>query len=228
MKQGHPLRKEIIQNQGHLNRLCYDYYTRVSDAINPVYFSYYADRLQLGFFAEDLARQVEDLMSHAIRNSVEITLEDLMKKTGKSLDYNEKLFLQAKIENQMRRKYANKTLRQRLEHAKRFTASKLFQTYKLLYSGLNPSWKETFLGVGQSVYYWYNRLLTTEMLRAYHYTVHEFAKTTAAKEINFRFDKWQLERREEYKTLAEGGPYSVDNLPDYPRPYASYILEIKY
>jgi|SRR5690554_419654 len=228
MKQGHPLRSKILNFQNKLDRLCRDYALRVEDSINPMYFNSYTDQIGLRVMGDDFTSEVATLITQGIRESIQTTLDKLLKKTRYSLGESERLSLEAKIENQLRRKYVGKTLNERLNTSQRFTTSRLIQTYRLIQAGLNPSWSDTFFNSGQSVFFWNNRLLTTEMLRAYHYTVREFAKHTKAKEIEFIFDERQLKRRSEYRLLADGGPYKVENLPDYPRPYASYILEIIY
>lgn len=228
MKQGLPIRREIRNFQNGLQRLCKDYSLRTEDSINPVLFSFHTDQVSLKVLSEDLTIEISNLIRTGIRDSIPKTIDDLMKKTGKTLDISERMYLEAKIENSIGRKYAGKTLQGRLKTSHRFTAQNLLRTYRLRQAGLNPSWYDTFLGSGQSIYFWNNRLGTTEILRTYHYTVQEFARVTKAKEISFRFDKRQLERRSEYRLLADGGPYKVDELPDYPRPYASYLLDIKY
>jgi hypothetical protein len=228
MKQGHPLRKNVSKIRNRLNRLCRDYSLRVEDSVNALYFNSYSDQMTIRVMGSDFTGEVSDLITQGIRESIRLTLEELIKKTRYSLDTTDLFMLEAKIENQLRKRYAEKTLHERLTSSQRFTTKTLLQTYRLSQAGLNPSWNDAFLGLGQSIYFWNNRLVTTEMLRAYHYTIQEFAKLTNAKEIEFKFDELQLKKRSEYRELADGGPFKVDKLPDYPRPYASYILEIKY
>lgn len=228
MKQGHPLKKRIRNTQNSLNRLCSVYAGRLEDSINPVYFNAYSDRISLTMTAADFVAEVSDLMKSGVRDSIQITLDLLEKQTGQALDHTRRMVLEAKIENELKRTFAGKTLKQRLDGVERFTKNLLMQTYRSKQSGLNPSFYDAFSSPGVSISFWINRLVVSEMLRTYHYVVKVFAKETSAKMIAFHFDKWQLDRRKEYQELADGGPYEVDNLPDYPRPYASYLLKISY
>lgn len=228
MKQGHPLKKRIRNIQNSLNRLCSVYAGRLEDSINPVYFNAYSDRLNLNMTAADFIEEVSREIKSGTRDAIQITLDLLEKQTGQALDPTRRLMLEAKIENELKRTFAGKTLRQRIDGLERFTRNLLHNTYRQKQAGLNPSFYDAFSSPGVSVTFWVNRLVVSEMLRTYHYVVKVFAKETSARDITFVFDQKQLDRRKEYKELADGGPYQVDDLPDYPRPYASYLLKISY
>lgn len=228
MKKKHPLRRLISSHQYQLIQLCNQTSMYLEDSINPIFFNAYTDQLTLKITSGDFTDHVSNLLTAGVREGVRKTLDHLIKETGKNLDETELLFLEAKIENQLRRNFMGKTLRERLLSSERFTRNILLQTYRMKQAGLETSFHDSFTGLGQTIFMWSNRLVTTELLRTYHYTVMEFAKMTKATHITFVFDQDQLDRREEYQLLADGGPYKVDELPDYPRPYASYLLEIIY
>ena len=228
MKQGHPLKKRIRNIQNSLNRLCSAYAGRLEDSINPVYFNSYSDRFAINISAADFIEEISREIKSGTREAIQITLDLLEKQTGQALDKTQRLMLEAKIENELKRTFAGKTLTQRLDGAERFTRNLLMQTYRGKQAGLNPSFYDAFSSPGVSIHFWVNRLIVSEMLRTYHYVVKVFAKETSARDIAFVFDQKQMDRRKEYKELADGGPYKVDDLPDYPRPNASYLLKISY
>lgn len=229
MKRNHPLRNLIRTNQQDLKRLCSEFSGRV-DELHLSYFSTMNDRMLLRNLALTLNEQVSFMIKMALRESVEITIRDILEHTNLTLQ--NQLELEVKIEKQLSRTFKGKTLNQRINYANRVITSLLLQEYNLVLSGVRDenAIKDVFDSTGtlNSALGWNKRLLDTEILRAYHYAMLEFARETNASAISFKFDKRQLERRKEYLELADGGPYTVDNLPDYPRPNASYLLELSY
>lgn len=228
MKSHHPLAKAILETRKQIHDLCTLYAQQAEDSIQPTYTADSLNRINLQHLAAGFTGQVEDILTYRVRETIQETLNDLEQKIGKVLSLSDRLEAEEQIEKAIKKPFAGNTVAARLVKAKHFVYRRLLETYRFKLSGLAFQYEDAFLASGLSIFRWVDRLIVSEMLRTYHYTVQSFANLTGADSIDFQFDSAQLERDELYKQLAEGGPYKVDALPDYPRPYASYILKIHY
>lgn len=237
MRRGHPLYEDAKLAERELRGLCDEYARYFDQSFHPpdYTFSFYQQR-ELKIFMNDLTDRVAFLIKREINNSVKKTLH-LLEETYKIIvGPLERLDLEVKIEQELRKRFAGKTLNERLNFMKVHLTQKMLSTYRLGLTGiLKP--KQAFSemrdvinsrGTWESVYGWNYRILLSEIPRAYHYTVQQFAIYTSARTIEVKLlDKSQWED-EEYRKLVKGSPYKPEELPDYPRPLASYLLELNY
>lgn len=230
----HPLRKLIKAAQEEISETCDRFADAIGELDTPTYYTVAFQRQQLRLLAENFAETMELRSIDHIRQAISDTISLLENQTGKVLGA-EVLALEVQVEEQLRKRFAGMTLDDRFKALAKMVNQNLLLTHAQVLSKLIPSENAedslrgvfNLKGTYSSALGRANRLVVSEILRAYHYTVQEFARWTSARTIEVTIDpeKWEDDH---YRELAEGSPYEPDELPDYPRPMANYLLELTY
>lgn len=230
----HPLRSIVRLAQQDVQEVCDQFADLLSQLEDPSYFTLAYQRQFLRILAGNLTETIEIRSTDFIRQAISDTIAHLEKQTGHVLGADI-LALEVRIEEQLRKRFAGLTLDERFKALDKMVTQNLLLAHGQVLSGLiAPEDAEVALrnvfnlkGTYSSAIGRANRLVISEVLRAYHYSAVEFAKWTSARTITVTIDpdKWE---DESYRELAEGSPYEPNELPDYPRPMANYLLELSY
>ncbi len=220
MKQGHPLRRLIRVSDTKLSELSNQTYDIAEQLIDDSsYYNVQKQRSLISSYCDYSGSMLHTLVSSCSTIAIEDTIKDLEITYGIDLREDKRLELTTKIELRLRETFEGSDILKRIHRSKVILRTSLVN----LLNGQLSSLKMEF---NNPAYGWSRKILITEMLRAYHYTVQEFALMTRAKSIEVVLYK---EHHKDDEVLGPfEGKYKPNSLPDYPRPMAEYLLKLKY
>lgn len=215
----HPLYKSVQDSVIELDRLWDFLKNNLNGVDKETFFNRTLVKQHVQMIIQSFMRGFSSLVYQSISQSVVKTIEELERTYDIDIGIYEQLELVDKIEKELLKPFAGKTIQTRLNRIERLIRNLINQNSQLWLSGLKPN-------NIYSAYGWSYRLLVTEMLRAYHITVKVFTVFTGGKSIEVKLYK---PHHKEDEIMSEfEGIYSPKHLPDYPRPMAEYLLKINY
>jgi len=220
MAKVHPLRTLVKVAETKLTELSSQTYDIAENLIDDSsYFNVQKQRSLVSSYCEYYGSMMHTLSSSLSTEAIKFTLKDLEITYGIDLREDKRNELTTRIEMRLRETFEGSDIFKRLHRIKVILRTSLVQ----LLNGQLSSLKMDF---ENPAYGWSRRIMITEMLRAYHYTVQEFALITEARQIEVVLYK---EHHKVDDVLAPfAGKYKPDSLPDYPRPMAEYLLKLNY